>query len=573
MGFFDNDSSDEEPEQRKKAPLPSLDSFWKDDEVPKSLNEKRPSVIKEPIDNGDDDDDPLDAFMKTLEDPSKKSSAHEQSVSRKRPFLEDTDEDNEQELKERHKKPVLLASAKNPESAIGSVGPISNIPRAPFEKVFWTAQDTPRGRQWRQENDVRCSIPIDPIHEFNQLHELFGHALLDTIAQKGYTKPTLVQSQTLPVALAGHDCLVTAQTGQGKTLAFLWPLVVHILDQPHLSPNETGPIALVVVPTRELAQQIYLHAKTMLKPVGGRAKAVIGGQGKYILQQELKKQGGVELVVATPGRLLDVCSETSSKKGLSLERVTIVVLDEADKCLQMGFENQVTQILEAIRSDRQTLMLSATMGKRMERMSAKWLAKDFVRISVGKEGQSSQHVDQHVMVLEDQAMKESFLLQLLPSLEEVGRTLVFVATRERCENLTSLIVRKTAIKVVSLHGDKRQVDRTTALRSFARGEVSTMVATDVAGRGLDISNVATVVSFDPAKNLDAHVHRVGRAGRLSQNEQKVATAYILLTPKNSAFARVLKNAWEREHRPIPGDLAELANRQEIRESHHGAYWK
>ncbi|KAL7574231.1 hypothetical protein ACA910_012487 [Epithemia clementina (nom. ined.)] len=596
MGWFD-DSEDDEVAQKKAKPisLPSIESLLTSDEQP---------VTDEVCGKHEAEEDPLDAFMKNLQ------SGNDSSVGSKKPHstniraekrmdlgLEDDEHvddevadhsgnfdevsksskigDNEHPTSQQSEDTLnALQRTFRKESTNSSVecdfhgnnsdgnAPSKQFTTAssekkstPFRKTFWEATATMKGQEWRKTNDVHCTAPIDPVLEFEGLSSPFGDILLDSIRKKGYSKPTLVQSQTLPVALSGRDVLVTAATGQGKTLAYIWPLVVHIMDQPHLE-NETGPIALVLVPTRELAQQVFLQAKGMLTPFRGRAKAVIGGQGKYLLQQELKKNGGVELVVATPGRLLDVLSD---KKGLSLCRVTAVVLDEADKMLDMGFESQVRQLLAAIRSDRQTFMLSATMGRKIEKVATEWLAEDFVRISVGRTGESSQNVQQHVMVFRNDKMKEDFIIELLPALKEVGLTLVFVATKDGCEHLALRIQEALpTLQVATLHGNKHQSDRTAALRSFARGLVSTLIATDVAGRGLDIPNVATVVNFDQAKNLDTHIHRIGRAGRLSRDEQKTGSAYTLLTPKNAAFASVLKNAFEREHRPVPRELAELA---------------
>ena len=288
--------------------------------------------------------------------------------------------------------------------------------------------------------------------------------------------------------------------------------------------------------------------------------------GKYVFRQELKKSGGVvDLVVATPGRLLDIVSD---KKGLRLQRVTLVILDEADKMLAMGFEAQVRQILGQIRPDRQMLMLSATMGRRMEQVAGEWLAPDFVRIAVGKTGTASQFVDQHVFVLPDAAAKLAWLLAMLPVfVSAAGKTLVFVNTREGCHRLVQTVrERLPDLTVSALHGDMHQQDRTAAIRRFTKGPVHILIATDVAARGLDICHLQTVVSFDPAKNVDAHVHRVGRAGRLSaagdpqqqQQQQRGAAYTLLLTPHNADFAAVLCSAWKQEGLSVSNELAALA---------------
>lgn len=199
--------------------------------------------------------------------------------------------------------------------------------------------------------------------------DLFPEELLQAIATSGYDSPTLVQSQTLPVAISGHDALITAATGSGKTLAYIWPMVVHINDQPYINPGVDGPIGLILTPTRELAKQVYKYASKFIQSIGGKAMEVAGGnRGTWELTKELKK--GCEIVVSTPGRLIDLVK----KKGTNLKRVTFVVLDEADRMLDMGFESQVSSILGNIRPDRQTLLLSATFGKRVEKVARGWLS-------------------------------------------------------------------------------------------------------------------------------------------------------------------------------------------------------
>lgn len=479
----------------------------------------------------------------------------------------------------------------------------------PFEKVFWKPPtptlDSSNNNQhfsWRQQHGITLQPPqyqnqFAPIYDFLELKgEVMEDVLLDHIRKSGYHHPTPVQAQTLPIALGGHDALITAPTGSGKTLAYVWPMIVHVCAQHHLQANETGPIGLILVPTRELAQQVQKHVQSMIQPMQGTSLTIIGGMGKYPLVQHLKQKGGVEIVVATPGRLLDVLAtkqqqqqqQNSSKnktKGLSLERTTMVVLDECDRLLHMGFVSQITQILQNIRPDRQTLMLSATMSRRIETVAKQWLSgdggnnesgighsatttNDYVRIAVGRTGQASLHVQQHVMVVPHEAAKLAWLQQMLPILCGVGRTLVFSATKDGCEKLANQLVSHLGddITCVTLHGDKHQSDRNAALRKFIKKQKVVLIATDVASRGLDIPQVTTVVNYDPPKNLDVHVHRVGRAGRLStskngQEEQqpKEGAAYTLLRkPRDADIGHVLLGAFEREDRPVPEELRELA---------------
>jgi hypothetical protein len=254
-----------------------------------------------------------------------------------------------------------------------------------FRRVFIKPRDTEAGHAWRKEHDVVCTPgKYDPILGFGELedngdsnkttnsttteHKIVPPELIKAIAKSGYDSPTIVQSQTLPVALSGNDALITAATGSGKTLSYIWPMIIHIMDQPEIMPGVDGPIGIVLIPTRELAKQVYKYAKLFMEACGGKVCEVSGGnRGTWELTKELKK--GCEIIVSTPGRLIDMVK----KKGTNLQRVTFVVLDEADRMLDLGFEKQVSSILENVRPQRQTLLLSATFGKRVERVARSWL--------------------------------------------------------------------------------------------------------------------------------------------------------------------------------------------------------
>jgi ATP-dependent RNA helicase DDX42 len=292
-----------------------------------------------------------------------------------------------------------------------------------------------------------------------------------------------------------------------------------------------------------------------------KALAITGGNmGRYQLSQALLHQKP-QLVVATPGRLLDVLSaQQKSKQEWLLHEITFLVLDEADKMLQLGFASQVTQILDGLRPDRQSLLTSATWHSRLERHCQQWMNQP-TRVSVGRSGISSEHVQQHVMLLPSTQAKEAFLKEVLPTFCNVGRTIVFCARRDGCEQLAQVLAESGITHFQTLHGDKHPSDRQAALKAFTKGTVKLLVATDVAGRGLDIPKVATVINYDPAKNWDTHVHRIGRAGRLSEmSGQQEGSAYTLLTPANAEFAQTLVQAYRREGREISPEIERLANR-------------
>ena len=431
-----------------------------------------------------------------------------------------------------------------------------------FRKIFHEPNNSVEGSSWRSQNEVTCTVDIDPIQSFDQYgpteslgNGIFATEILAYLSKNGFRDATTVQAQSIPVALAGRDLLVTSHTGSGKTLAYILPLVVHVLDQPHIVPNKDGPIAIVLTPTRELAKQVHLVAKKVMHVVGGKVCAVTGGTGTYEMSKELKK--GCELIVSTPGRFIDMVK----RKATNCQRITFCVLDEADKMLEMGFFDQCASILSNVRPDRQTLMFSATFGKKVERAARGWL-RNPIRIAVGKTGSSSEHVDQHIIVLPSHDSKLAWLIEMLPILANVGKMIIFVASRDECDSVARKISGK-GIAVDSIHGDRHQSDRNAAMTSLRKGKITALVATDVASRGLDVTGIMTVINFDPAKNMDSHVHRVGRAGRLSEktsdNEQQSrGNAYTLLTTKNADFANSLMEAFQREGREVADDLIKLA---------------
>jgi len=445
----------------------------------------------------------------------------------------------------------------------------SSITYSAFRKIFHMPQHSALGISWRKENQVSCTMNVDPIQSFDQYgpsdtseNGLFATEVLSYLQKHSFHQATLVQAQSIPVALAGHDLLVTSHTGSGKTLAYILPLVAHVIDQPHIVSNKDGPIAIVLTPTRELAKQVHLVAKKVLHVVGGKSIAVTGGTGTYEMSKELKK--GCELVVTTPGRFIDMVK----RKATNCQRITFCVLDEADKMLDMGFFDQCGSILNNVRPGRQTLMFSATFGKKVERAAQGWL-RNPIRIAVGRTGSSSEHVDQHILVLPSHEAKVAWLIEMLPILSNVGKMIIFVASRDECDSVARKLSGR-GVAVDSIHGDRHQLDRNAAISALRKGKITALVATDVASRGLDVTDIMTVINFDPAKNLDSHVHRVGRAGRLSEKsadntKHKRGNAYTLLTKKNADFANSLMEAFQREEREVADDLIKLA----ITSRHHG----
>ena len=438
---------------------------------------------------------------------------------------------------------------------------------ANFKKCFLVMdksnkyRNSHEGNKWRKENHVYCNPPLDPIYDFAELKDIVPDQILEWNTSKNITQPTTVQSQTLGVALAGKDVIVTAATGSGKTLTYLWPLATHLMANQGADTTKKSR-SLILVPTRELALQVEQVAKSLFAALPITPLAITGGNlGRYQLSQKLQSTKP-HCVIATPGRLLDVLSaQQKSKQEWLLPNITFLVMDEADKMIQLGFANQVTQILQNLRPDRQSVLVSATFDSRLQRRCQEWMNQPS-RISVGKTGQSSKHVTQHVICLPNTQSKIDFLKESLPTFVDVGRTLVFCATRQGVEALASEL--RTVLPVETLHGDRHPTDRKAALKAFTKGDVKVLVATDVAGRGLDIPQVSQVINYDPGKNWETHVHRIGRAGRLSAEDQQQhqGSAYTLLLPTNVDFAKALIRAYEREDRPVPQEVRALADRRQ-----------
>ncbi|GKY95741.1 hypothetical protein MPSEU_000534900 [Mayamaea pseudoterrestris] len=584
MGWF-NDESDEsddgETQRKGKNKASLLDWMIDDAEDERQTLQHSTNGTEHAINQ---DDDPLEAYMNNLgEIGATNTPQNAASSSERLDLVAEADE-----ATEHWNEDTTGSSGTNTHDFLPATILKTPLPfdMEHIQKVFYTptSMTGSQGRDWREKHQVSCTgAACDPMLDFQSLLQVFPSALVTLLSQT-YQQFTLVQAQALPVLLSGKDAVITAHTGQGKTLSYLLPALAHINNQPNESiriqqQQESMNIskasrqkALVLVPTRELALQVHQQAQPFLKILGLAGKAVIGGGGgasssassasstsKYHLQLELQRDDHYSLIVATPARLIDVLSGFKKSQPDYLASISFCVLDEADKILSMGFAVQVDTILHRLPRNRQTVLLSATMGHRVERVAQQWLQPHHVRISVGRTGEASQNVEQHVMVLPDVAAKRQFLLSMLETLTSIGRTLVFCATREGCEALGQVIAKGLPdIPFVTLHGDKHQSDRNAALKAFAKKDVNLMIATDVAGRGLDVPDVMTVINFDPAKNLDAHVHRCGRAGRLRDNQQQVGTAYALLTKRDSGFARVLRNAFEREGREISTELAALA---------------
>ncbi|GHU06915.1 hypothetical protein FACS189431_0610 [Alphaproteobacteria bacterium] len=325
----------------------------------------------------------------------------------------------------------------------------------------------------------------------------FSTELQALIAAKGYTTPTAIQDQAIQPILDGRDVVGLANTGTGKTAAFLLPLIEKISGQP------SQPTVLVMAPTRELAIQINEELKEFSRGMRIFSALIVGGTNIDRQIRELKR--GQHFIIGTPGRLKDLIN----RRVLHLDTVQYLVLDEADRMLDMGFVNDIRSIVERVKKDRQTLFFSATITNDIRRLINDFL-RDPVEVSV-RTADTSQNVDQDVVYAGSKEEKISKLVNMLSD-EEFEKILVFGETKYGVQRLSDNLS-KQGITSVAIHGNKSQSQRQRALKDFKDNSARVMVATDVAARGLDIPNVTHVINFDQPATYEDYIHRIGRTGR------------------------------------------------------------
>ncbi|MEJ8678763.1 DEAD/DEAH box helicase [Plesiomonas shigelloides] len=323
--------------------------------------------------------------------------------------------------------------------------------------------------------------------------------LLQTLTQLGYHQPTPIQQQAIPLILQGQDILASAQTGTGKTAAFALPIIQQLLEQPVAK----APRALILVPTRELARQVQDNMEAFTQHTALRCVVVYGGACLATQSRELKT--GADILIATPGRLLDYL-----RQGVvHLRDVRFLVFDEADRMLDMGFRDEIRDVVRQVSTERQTLLFSATLSDDIHRMAGKMLRSP-QRIDISNNSTPIERIEQRVYVV-DQDRKLGLLAHLLQT-ESWPQVLVFSRTREGCDKVATWL-QQQSIAVRPMHADLSQAVRDKALADFAVGEVRVLVATDVAARGLDIAQLACVINLELPFSAQDYVHRIGRTGR------------------------------------------------------------
>ncbi|XP_063926837.1 probable ATP-dependent RNA helicase DDX23 [Zophobas morio] len=424
-----------------------------------------------------------------------------------------------------------------------------------LDERHWSekALDEMTERDWRIfKEDFNIStkggrIP-HPIRSWKECEGL-SEKIAKIIDSLGYREPTPIQRQAIPIGLLNRDVLGIAQTGSGKTAAFLIPMLVWITNLPReerIAPAD-GPWSIIMAPTRELAQQIDEECQKFSRPLGMKTVSIIGGLSRE--EQAFQLRLGVEIVIATPGRLKDVLEQ----RYVVLNRCTYVVMDEADRMIDMGFEPDVKAILDfmpasnlkpdnddaenpdvlaqntkSTKKYRQTVMFTATMPPAVERLAQSYMRKP-ATVIIGTAGSAVESVEQQVMFISE-LDKRSKLLEILPECEPP--VIVFANQKKTCDYLLKTLD-QAGYKAITLHGGKSQEQRQHALELLKTGVKDILVATDVAGRGIDIQDVSLVINYDMAKTIEDYTHRIGRTGRAGKSG--VALTFLTTADKDVLY--------------------------------------
>jgi len=404
--------------------------------------------------------------------------------------------------------------------------------------------------------EVRGPNPPKSIETFAELN--LEQSIMKNIELAGYTRPVPVQKYSIPIALAGRDMMSCAQTGSGKTAAFVLPIVSKLLKNPlRVDRNERGgmkyPRALIIVPTRELAQQIAEEVRKFSWGTGLKGVAVYGGTPTGSQYRDL--MNGVDILIGTPGRLMDFLE----RRTYSLAKIQVAVLDEADRMLDMGFEKDIRKIVQEsdmpFVSERQMMMYSATFPKDIQLLAAQFLARDHLFVTVGRVGSPTEYIKQQFVHCEKGSERDNHIFDLLSKDLAGARVLVFSETKRDVDRLHWTLVTR-GIKAASIHGDRSQSDRDIAMKTFSNGTTNVLIATNVASRGLDIKGVSHVINFDMPRDIDSYVHRIGRTGRAG----KEGTAISYIGAEEAALIQELTDILIESKQEIPGWFQGLMSR-------------
>ncbi|KYB26280.1 probable ATP-dependent RNA helicase DDX43 [Tribolium castaneum] len=400
-------------------------------------------------------------------------------------------------------------------------------------------------RTFKTENSKPVPKPVVTFeHAFHKYPEI-----LEEMKKAGFTRPSPIQSQAWPVLLSGEDLIGIAQTGTGKTLAFLLPALIHIDGQNIKKSERGGPAVLVMAPTRELALQIDKEVKKY-EYKGITAVCIYGGGNR---REQIKVlTDGVDIVIATPGRLNDL----AEAGHLEVKYVTYVVLDEADRMLDMGFEPQIRKVMYSIRPTRQTVMTSATWPPGVRRLAQSYMV-DPIQIYVGTLDLAATHtVTQIIEIIpDDDQEKFRTFMNFATNLDPSEKVIAFCGKKARADELSTELT-LAGLQCQTIHGDRDQSDREQALLDIADGTVQILIATDVASRGLDIDDITHVINYDFPRNIEEYVHRVGRTGRAGKSGKSIS----YFTRGDWAQAKELIAILEEAQQYVPEELYKMADR-------------
>ena len=559
-------SHDDDVQQNGTAEAPSIGTTTED--VPMASMADEPAepeaMEEEEEEEDDDDDDPLDAFMSGLSAaPTKRSGTGvTRSSTSRQQEPEAIFEDDGVDITAVGADPddiLAIAATKKKKKDIPTVNHAKmqyepfrrNFYSEPVDMADWTEEDVANLRLEMDGIKVRGVDVPKPVQKWAQCG--LGVQSLEVVQKLGYEAPTSIQSQAIPAIMSGRDVIGVAKTGSGKTIAFLLPMFRHIKDQRPLDALD-GPVGLVMTPTRELATQIHKECKPFLKALNLHAVCAYGGAPIKDQIADLKR--GAEIIVCTPGRMIDLLAANSGRVT-NLRRVTYVVLDEADRMFDMGFEPQVMKIMANIRPERQTVLFSATFPRQMEALARKTLSKP-VEIVVGGRSVVAPEITQ-VVEVRNEDRKFVRLLELLGNLyaeekNEDDRALIFVDRQESADSLLRDLMKK-GYPCMSIHGGKDQNDRDSTIEDFKAGVVPILIATSVAARGLDVKQLKLVVNFDAPNHLEDYVHRAGRTGRAGNT----GTAVTFLTDEQERYAVDIAKALKQSGQQVPEAVQKLVD--------------
>lgn len=398
---------------------------------------------------------------------------------------------------------------------------------------------------------IEGEVPLPkPVISFDEA--VFNDPIQRLIKLAGFSEPTPIQKVGWTSCLTGRDVVGVSQTGSGKTLTFLLPGILHLLAQPPV--GNGGPIVLILAPTRELCLQISNEAAPYLRELNLRGTAAYGGVPKYAQQHQLSR--GVEIMVATPGRLIDLLSTGSVR----LDRVSYLVLDEADRMFDMGFEPQIRNIFSQVRPDRQILLFSATWPKSIRLLASEFCGSDLIYIQVGDmEVTANPKIRQRICPMNSQDVMRS--LDSFLETDGVGKKILIFSDTKRFAESLAYELKHRGFNANSLHGDLTQAGRERVMAAFRKEGPSILVATDIASRGLDVKDIDFVVNLDVPKTFEDYIHRIGRTARGNKTGDSILYFPLdLMTPTKVKFAKDLIEMLNKLGQTVPQEILSIAER-------------